>query len=468
MKKLLLLLSVLAILFACTTEDYVSQPENGEIADGLSGGDKMEMITLPSGIVVGKVGDMYIFEGDIILSPEQLDALSSPQTRGTIDISVLLGIRKWPDGKVYYTINNNCPVLLREKINTSIAEYHAKTSIRFMPRTNQTDYVEFTTLNNNSGYITETTAVGRLGGKQEVYLNANSSSKRDVVHAMAHVVGLLHENSRTDRDEYLIFTRSSHQFTAPAATPHGPFNFNSVTMYPGIDRVDGHGHTTAIDRLSYGDIAAIQAMYGYSYIPPLVEPTITFSANGVPHRNGTTLYTNTAYNIEFSFSDPDLMFYDHYGNYGITVWKNTQPWINHSTLAGPYYHLGSMEAGAYNFQMEFGGRTVYVGFNVVDRIYAKTYAPPSPSAGSKRNECNYMVYFYNDPQCTQQIDFLPRDVVLTFSMYRIVDINNGTPVYEHMVTEERIVPQGSSSEQLLFTTALGVFADIRYGILGCD
>ncbi|XP_011705426.1 PREDICTED: high choriolytic enzyme 1-like [Wasmannia auropunctata] len=85
-------------------------------------------------------------------------------------------------------------------IYRAMNDFHSKTCIRFVPRTNQYDYIDIR--NDNSGCWSY---VGRLGGRQQVNLQTPGCTYYVgiPVHEMNHAVGFWHEQSRDDRDNYV-------------------------------------------------------------------------------------------------------------------------------------------------------------------------------------------------------------------------------------------------------------------------
>jgi hypothetical protein len=72
---------------------------------------------------------------------------------------------RWPKGVIPYQIKGSFNANEQGLIQQAIQAYHAKTCIRFVPYTNQKDYIVIT--NTNSGCWS---SVGRIGGRQEVNL----------------------------------------------------------------------------------------------------------------------------------------------------------------------------------------------------------------------------------------------------------------------------------------------------------
>lgn len=101
----------------------------------------------------------------------------------------------WPNGKVPYSISKQYNKKERSVIASAISEYHAKTCIKFVPRTNQRDYIHIV---KGSGC---SSSVGRVGRGQQVSLGRGCVYKGIVEHEFMHALGFWHEQSRADRDK---------------------------------------------------------------------------------------------------------------------------------------------------------------------------------------------------------------------------------------------------------------------------
>jgi hypothetical protein len=86
-------------------------------------------------------------------------------------------------------------------IEEALNEYHKKTCIKFVYRTSEPDYISIE--NSQTGCWS---SVGRVGGKQVVNLQVPGCLNKvgTAIHELLHAVGFLHEQNRSDRDEYVF------------------------------------------------------------------------------------------------------------------------------------------------------------------------------------------------------------------------------------------------------------------------
>ena len=215
-----------------------------------------------------KKNGLNFFQGDIVLSDEQL-AESATANKGGASFS------RWPSGKIYYTVASNMGSINANKITSAVNEYNSKTNTQWIPRTNQSNYVEF--IFGSSSGSDGWAHIGYLGGKQTISLD-QYISVGSVIHEMGHTVGLYHEHCRKDRDQYLsiqwanIQDGQAYNFNIyNSGTDIGPFNINSVMMYwpnsysknglPTIKRANNTTFTYNRTGFTTGDITTINTMY---------------------------------------------------------------------------------------------------------------------------------------------------------------------------------------------------------------
>lgn len=235
-----------------------------------------DIITLQNGFVVEKIDSIYILGGDMILNKDQIEMLNSPKTRGA---TIKDFAKYWPDGKVYYSISSDFgsdyAVLQAMNMISDVAE------IEFIQRTNQPNYIYFvpSPLDNptNSSYI------GMQGGGQNITIY-NRNIAGVIAHEIMHSLGVYHEMSRSDRDDYItinwnnIDPKYSYNFEQYSlGFDIGYFDFNSIMMYSSPDflkdNIEGYSFTRKNGQPIYGqrsylsetDQQSLRFIYGPLY-----------------------------------------------------------------------------------------------------------------------------------------------------------------------------------------------------------
>ncbi|XP_071951076.1 bone morphogenetic protein 1 homolog isoform X2 [Antedon mediterranea] len=226
-----------------------------------------------------------MFQGDIIPNPSpQQEGESSRQRRG---LDKFLGTsrqrravtsfkhRYWPNAEIPYLISqmfdNKTETLIRQAIST----YETHTCLRFVPRTNQTDYAFFSV---GEGCCS---SVGRTGGKQIVSIGTGCDTIGTILHEIGHLVGFWHEQSRPDRDEHVtintdnMLLHDTTQFHKQSVFQINSFDqgydYGSIMHYGAyyftingqktITPNDEHEVIGQRERLSKGDILQLNIMY---------------------------------------------------------------------------------------------------------------------------------------------------------------------------------------------------------------
>jgi len=155
----------------------------------------------------GMEGEMY--QGDMDLTPEQVQAAME----GSFSYgSVTYG--RWTNAQVPYYIDSRMSSRGKSAIAQAIADYHRYTCIRFVRRSNQRNYIKFY----QGGGCHSPVGMQRNGNS--ISLGNGCHSKGTALHEIGHSLGLFHEQSRPDRNQYVRINLRS------LSNPKMAFNFN--------------------------------------------------------------------------------------------------------------------------------------------------------------------------------------------------------------------------------------------------
>ncbi|MGB7393302.1 MAG: M12 family metallopeptidase [Pricia sp.] len=218
--------------------------------------------------------DARLFEDQLSDSAAAYDENPIPE-RGDTGLAIAGGVRKWANNTIVYRISG-LSSQVRSELQKSFDEWTSKTNIRFKERTNESTYVTISSSgsNSNSGVAT----LGSNGSRGFIRLGTRATAVV-IIHEIGHTLGYIHEQNRSDRDDYVIINfdniedDAQDQFfkSSSASLITRDLDINSTMMY-GSYTFSKNGRPTITDRngnvfpqrqarISSGDIAGTNAVY---------------------------------------------------------------------------------------------------------------------------------------------------------------------------------------------------------------
>jgi hypothetical protein len=305
MKKYWTILSI--ILTAFCFHSCEKETENTKQSDEMlfyeqaypeTTGDTVRVTLNGELIVCEFINGEYVFQGDIIIKVDTKEQVKGAALSATS--------KRWPQKTIYYTIDED--FTRKGTITEAIKHWQDNTDITFVERTNENNYIEFIeTKRNNSSYL------GMIGGKQRIRISEGSEAGT-VIHEIGHAIGLIHEHSRNDRDNYVIIKwknirplKAHNFFKVEKSTNTESFDFESIMLYgswgfaidgkkPTITRTDGLPYFAQREKLSSGDIEIINQIYSNNIDYSLTDDFETYDVGSFPSEGNWAIKYNGAGN----------------------------------------------------------------------------------------------------------------------------------------------------------------------------
>ncbi|KAL3873673.1 hypothetical protein ACJMK2_036765 [Sinanodonta woodiana] len=157
------------------------------------------------------------YEADMKLTPSQaVEILEGSKTLDSTGRSkrkvVSNTIYKWPKGTVMFEFSkfNVLPENVKTTVLAAMEYWESVTCLRFRERTAEREkelgHSDFILFSKGPGC---SSAIGRMGGPQEVTVSETCNNKVTVAHEIGHSIGFYHEQSRPDRDYFVDILRTN-------------------------------------------------------------------------------------------------------------------------------------------------------------------------------------------------------------------------------------------------------------------
>ncbi|WP_454059140.1 M12 family metallopeptidase [Elizabethkingia ursingii] len=317
-RKLLILSGCLVLALNSCKSDMEATPASSvdHTATQLNGTTIHKLLINGAYTYVNEVNGEYFYADDITISAEQFNQLKRMANRdiSTVERSTIVSsfIKTWPNATVYYTLPSQGSLSTQAyntfltNINKAFDMISSKTSVKFIQRTNQPEYITFTYSTGNSsplGWVKN-----RVNGIK-IY---NTTYPAIIAHEIMHSMGIMHEQCRPDRDQYIIVDTNRaqdgtrHNFNLyNDYAGHGEFDFGSVMMYKSTDfaidpnlpvmtKLDGSTFGKQRDGLSAGDYAGINHLYGPVNSTSATNGTYTLTTSLAGDKNVDITGSSTA------------------------------------------------------------------------------------------------------------------------------------------------------------------------------
>lgn len=232
--------------------------------------DEEEPVDISTRILSSNNGSKQILlEGDLV----------APKSRNAIKCWSQSCL--WPKSSnglvvIPYTISYVYENWERDIIEYAMQSFHSTTCIRFVPRTNEYDYIM---VENGDGCYS---SLGKEGYGQVLSINRNGCVYYGVVqHEIMHALGFQHEQTRSDRDYYVRINweniRSDMAFNFYLQDTNNlntPYDYSSImhygrtafTLYNGVETItpipDPYVQIGQRDGMSYWDVQRVNLLYG--------------------------------------------------------------------------------------------------------------------------------------------------------------------------------------------------------------
>ncbi|XGW31053.1 hypothetical protein V3C99_009761 [Haemonchus contortus] len=177
--------------------------------------------------------DEYLFDGDIILTDEELSALENQaESSARKKRQISTTSTNWADNTVFYYFDATIPAGNQAYIKTVLKYLSGRTCLNFVEDATAPNRIQ---VFDGAGCYS---AVGMRGGEQPLSLSQGCIVIGTVAHEFMHALGALHMHMRDDRDNHIkvdltnVPEARQHNFIKEASTINlTPYEYGSNMQY---------------------------------------------------------------------------------------------------------------------------------------------------------------------------------------------------------------------------------------------
>ena len=178
-----------------------------------------------------RVGDMLLPRAYVEAARKRAAGkITGPQTESAFAGGVTL----WPGGVVYYDFASDVAAEHQQAFLDAARDWSTFAAVTFVRHVSEPNYVLVQNMPSGGGF----SAVGMVGGAQDFMIGPSAWNRGTLNHELGHVLGMVHEHQRRDRDLYVTINTANLMFGPDGnfvvltdSNDQGPYDFDSVMHY---------------------------------------------------------------------------------------------------------------------------------------------------------------------------------------------------------------------------------------------